>query len=96
MITPEQVRHIARLCRLGLNDKDVEKFSRQLSDIFGYIEKLNEVDTSSVEPTSQVTGLMNVMREDKESRFCTREELLACTEMPVEKEQIKVKPVITY
>lgn len=95
MITPEQVRHIAKLARLGLTDKDVEKFAPQLSNIFTYIEKLNEVDVSKVEPTSQVTGLKNVMRKDEEERFCTKDELLGCTELPVEKDQIKVRPVIS-
>ncbi len=95
MITPEQVKHIAKLARLGLKDEDVEKFSRQLSSIMEYVEKLNEVDVKDVQPTSQVTGLENVMREDKEQRFSSREELLKCTELPVQNDQIQVKPVIT-
>ena len=95
MITKEQVKHIAKLARLGIVEKDVEKFAKQLSSIFGYIEKLNEVDVKNVEPTSQVTGLQNVMREDVESRFCERDELLACTELPVTDDQIQVKAVIT-
>lgn len=96
MITPAQVRHIAKLARLGLQEADIEKFSKQLSNIFAYIEKLNEVDTSSVAPTAQVTGLNNVMREDKEERFCDREELLACSELEKEKDQIKVRSAITF
>lgn len=95
MITPEQAKHIAKLARLGLKDEDVEKFSRQLSNIMEYVEKLNEVDVKDVQPTSQVTGLENVMREDEEKRFSSREELLKCTELPVQNDQIQVKPVIT-
>ena len=95
MITPEQVKHIAKLARLGLKDEDVEKFSKQLSSIMDYIEKLNEVKVSDVQPTSQVTGLENVLRDDKVERFSNREDLLACTELPVVNDQIKVKPAIT-
>lgn len=95
MITPEQVKHIAKLARLGIKDDDVEKFSRQLSSIMEYVEKLNEVDVKNVLPTSQVTGLENVMREDVESRFSNREDLLKSTELPVQNDQIQVKSVIT-
>lgn len=95
MITPEQVKHIAKLARLGLKEEDVGKFAKQLSSIMEYVEKLNEVDVKNVEPTSQVTGLENVMREDVEARFSNREDLLRCTELPVQNEQIQVKSVIT-
>ena len=95
MITPEQVKHIAKLARLGLEEQDVEKFSRQLSSIMDYMEKLSEVKVSDVQPTSQVTGLQNVLREDREERFSNRDDLLASTELPLVNEQIKVKPVIT-
>jgi aspartyl-tRNA(Asn)/glutamyl-tRNA(Gln) amidotransferase subunit C len=95
MLNASQVAHIAKLARLGLKDGEEDKFAHQLSDILGYMEMLNEVDTANVEPTSQVTGLTNVLREDKEERFCQKEELLNCTPLPLEKEQIRVKPVIT-
>ncbi len=95
MITPEQVKHIAKLARLGLQDNDVDKFAKQLSSIMEYVEKLNEVDVKNVEPTSQVTGLENVMREDVVSRFSNREDLLKCTELPVQNDQIQVKSVIS-
>lgn len=96
MLNAEQVLHIAKLARLGLGAEEGEKFAKQLSEILAHMQMLNEVDTDDVEPTSQVTGLTNVAREDKVARFCEKDELLACTELPVEKEQIKVKTVITY
>ena len=95
MLNGEQVRHIAKLARLGISSAESEKFAGQLSDILSYVEKLNEIKTDDVEPTSQVTGLTNISREDKAERFCEKKDLLACTELPVEKDQIKVKPVIT-
>lgn len=96
MLSDDQVRHIAKLARLGLKEEEVSKFSRQLSDILAYIQKLDEVDTTQVESTAQVTGLKNVMRKDEVKRFCEREDLLACSELSIVQEQIKVKPVITY
>ena len=96
MLNGEQVQHMAKLARLGLGREEGEKFARQLSEILAYMEMLNEVNTDKVDPTSQVTGLMNVTRKDKVKRFCKKEELLACTELPLEKDQIRVKPVITY
>ena len=94
-LSQEQVRHIAKLARLGLGDDEVKKFSTQLTNILQYVEILSEVDTSSVEATNQVTGLKNVMRDDVvNSDWTTRDELLGCSELPVERDQIRVKPAI--
>ena len=96
MLTADQVRHIAKLARLGLTEEEIGKFAGQLDNILTYVAKLNEVDTSDVAATSQVTGLQNVLREDKEKRFSNQEELLGCTELPVVQDQIKVQSVITH
>ena len=61
----QEVEHIAKLARLGLTDEEKQKFSEQLSEILAYVGQLNKVNTEGVEPTAQVTGLQNVMREDK-------------------------------
>ncbi len=65
MVTQKDVEHIAKLARIELNDKEKEKLAKEMSSIFGYIDKLNEVDVSGVEPTAQVTGLENVFRKDE-------------------------------
>lgn len=59
------VEHIARLARLDLSDEEERLFGSQLSDILRYVEKLDELDTSAVEPTSHVLELTNVMRDDR-------------------------------
>ena len=92
-LTKEQVEHVAQLARLGLSDKEVEKFQTQLSGILDYVEQLNEVDTEGVEPTAQVTGLTNVLREDKVEALAKPDDLLKCSPLPIEKNQIKVKNV---
>lgn len=63
-ITIEEVRHVAELARLELDDTEVERMTRQLNSILGYIEKLNQVDTSQVEPTTHAIQIQNVFRSD--------------------------------
>lgn len=64
MITPDDVKKLATLARLNLTDDEVVRFTSDLDAIIGYIEQLSEVDVTGVEPTSQVTGLQNVLRDD--------------------------------
>jgi aspartyl-tRNA(Asn)/glutamyl-tRNA(Gln) amidotransferase subunit C len=64
MITIKDVEHVAKLARLELSEEEKVKFSKQLGDILKYVEQMNEVDTSGLEPMSQAIDLSNVMRED--------------------------------
>jgi aspartyl-tRNA(Asn)/glutamyl-tRNA(Gln) amidotransferase subunit C len=77
-LSKSEVEHIAELARLRLTDAEKEKYSEQLSGILNYVEKLSEIDTSQVEPTSQVTGLTNIMRSDEIIESGISEELVAC------------------
>ncbi len=64
MITPEDVAHVAELARLELSADERERFIAQLNDILAYVEKLGELDTTDVEPTSHVIPMSNVFRDD--------------------------------
>ena len=64
MIQPNDVQRLAELARLALTDEELDRFARELGAILGYVEQLKEVDVTDVEPTSQVTGLQNVLRDD--------------------------------
>ncbi|GFR39360.1 aspartyl/glutamyl-tRNA(Asn/Gln) amidotransferase subunit C [Insulibacter thermoxylanivorax] len=64
-ITIQDVEHVAKLARLELQDDEKEKFAEQLDAILQYIQKLEELNTDDVEPTSHVIPLVNVMREDE-------------------------------
>lgn len=75
-LTASQVRRIADLARLGLTEREIEKFRRQLSAIIDFVGKLNEVNTENIEPTSQVTGLENVFREDTVKPSLSQKEVL--------------------
>lgn len=65
MISKEEVKHIAKLARLELSAREIEKYQKELSSILDYIEKLKEVDVSKIEPTSHALDIENVTREDK-------------------------------
>lgn len=75
-ITRDDAAHIAKLSRLALSGEELDTFSSQLSTILDYVEQLNTLDTSGVEPTSHVLPLNNVMREDIPAASLPREEAL--------------------
>lgn len=56
---------LARLARLTITDEEVEKYRAELSEILHYVEQLQGAGVEGLEPTSQVTGLKNVMAEDE-------------------------------
>ncbi|MGD2095149.1 MAG: Asp-tRNA(Asn)/Glu-tRNA(Gln) amidotransferase subunit GatC [Phycisphaerales bacterium] len=64
-IDKEQVEKVAKLSRLELSKDEVEEFTGQLSAILGYVEKMNELDTTNVEPLAHCLPISNVFREDK-------------------------------
>jgi len=75
-ITLQEVEHVARLARLALSEEEKEQMRSQLDRILGYIEKLNQLDTSAVEPTSHVIPVTNVFREDAVLPSLPREDAL--------------------
>ncbi len=63
-LSSDDVKHVAQLAKLKLSDKEISKFQKQLSEVIDYINVLKHLDTSRTQPTSQVTSLENVFRED--------------------------------
>lgn len=63
-ISTEDVHYVARLARLDVSDEETERFAQQLNTILTYMDKLNELDTSNVEPMSHVIDVSNAFRED--------------------------------
>jgi aspartyl-tRNA(Asn)/glutamyl-tRNA(Gln) amidotransferase subunit C len=76
MIAREDVEHVAELARLELTPAEKEQFIAQLNSILTYIEKLNELDTRDVEPTSHVLPMSNVFRDDAVRPSLERTEVL--------------------
>jgi len=75
-ISKVDVKKVAELARLEFNEAQTEKFTKQLSNILEYIEKLNELDTDDVEPTSHVLDISTPLREDKVQKLLTIDEVL--------------------
>jgi len=93
-LTSQQVKDIAKLARLELNEVETIMYAEQLSAVLEYINSLKEVDTKGVEETLQVTGLEDVVREDivNKSDLKTTEKLISA--LPDKKGNLlKVKAV---
>jgi len=76
MITTKDVEHVAKLARLELTEEEKIMFTGQLSDVLAHVEKMNEVDTTDVEPMNHPIDFTNVLREDVKIYENTREELM--------------------
>ncbi len=76
-IDPTLVRHIGKLARIELTDDEVATFGRQLASILTYVEKLNELDTSGIEPMAHAVEIQNVFAVDTPHASLSPEEALA-------------------
>jgi len=76
-ITPEEVRHVAKLARLSLSEAEVAETTLRLDSILSYVEKLGELDTSSVLPTTHALAIRNAFREDETRQSLSQQEALA-------------------
>lgn len=76
-LTPEEVRHVALLARVGLSEDDLARFQGQLSQILDYFQRLQEVDTENVPPTAHTLAMDNVTRDDEPRPSFDKEDILA-------------------
>ena len=77
MISTDDVKHVAKLARLELTEEEIDKYSKQLGSILQYVEQMNEVDTTEIEPMPHAIPVYNVMREDVVKYEQTKDEMLA-------------------
>ncbi|MBI5826592.1 MAG: Asp-tRNA(Asn)/Glu-tRNA(Gln) amidotransferase subunit GatC [Deltaproteobacteria bacterium] len=75
-ITKQDVLHVAELARLALSEEEMELYTRQLQRILNYVEKLSELDTRGVVPTTYTVPLAHAMREDVTAPSIPQEEAL--------------------
>ena len=75
-ITKEEVRKVAELARLELNENEINNHAEQLEKILEYIKQLEEIDTNEVPCTTRAIEVVNVFRKDKKQNFACKEELL--------------------
>ena len=93
-LTRDDVLKLAQLARLDLSDDEVEEFASELSAILQYVEQLGSVDVKGLKPTNQVTGLTNVMRDDKARDYGYAPADLLKNVPAVQENQIKVRRMV--
>jgi aspartyl-tRNA(Asn)/glutamyl-tRNA(Gln) amidotransferase subunit C len=94
MISEKEVKHIAKLARIGLKEKEVKKFQKELSSILDYIEKLKKVDVSKVEPMFHPRATKNVFRKDEAKNKGEKIFTLLEAMSEVKENYLKVKKII--
>lgn len=93
-ITREEILKLAKLARLRLSNEEVDKFTNEIGNILSYAETLENVATDDLKPTYQVTGLSNVVREDKVIDYGPDQKDLLSNLPSRDKNLIKVKRMI--
>jgi aspartyl-tRNA(Asn)/glutamyl-tRNA(Gln) amidotransferase subunit C len=76
-VSPEQVRHIAKLARIAMSDEELDRLVPELNNILGWVEQLAEVDTAGVEPLTAVIDQKLRLRDDVVTDGNIRDEVLA-------------------
>lgn len=92
-VSLDEVRHLAALSEINLNDDELTSLTTDIDNIVDYINQLDELDTDNVEPTFQLTELHNIWREDTIEPQLPREKLLELAPA-AENNQVKVPKVL--
>jgi len=93
-ISVETIKKIAALSGLALDEVDLEKFRGQFEEILTYVEQLDDVDTTGLEPSYQVTGLKNVTRSDEIIDYGVSQEALLSNAPDKQDGMIRVRKVL--
>ena len=75
-ITEEQVKKVAELARLKLDNNEVKHHAKQIEKILDYINQLEKIDTNGIPSTTRAVEVVNVLRIDENNKFENRDELL--------------------
>jgi aspartyl-tRNA(Asn)/glutamyl-tRNA(Gln) amidotransferase subunit C len=94
VINKEEVKHIAKLARLGLTEKEIEQLQKELSSILDYFEKLKKVDISGIEPTTHSILVENVMRDDERRKSKVESRKLLDLAPETKESYLKVKSIL--
>lgn len=93
-VTIEEIYALAKLAKITLTEEQAAQMQKEISAILGFVEQLNAVDTKDLEPTFQVTGLMNVMREDAVVDYGVSPEQLLANAPATQDGSLKVRRVL--
>jgi aspartyl-tRNA(Asn)/glutamyl-tRNA(Gln) amidotransferase subunit C len=94
-ISRDAVVRLALLSSLELEESEIESLQKDIGEILGYVEQLNELNTDGVEPAYQVTGLENVFRDDVVEHTEGQREVLLKLAPETTENQIKVPKVLS-
>jgi aspartyl-tRNA(Asn)/glutamyl-tRNA(Gln) amidotransferase subunit C len=95
MLSKDEILNIATLARVGLVEKDIEKYQKDLSSVLDYFNKLGELDVSNIEPIGHITGMQDVFKDDMYEDFGDLGKEAILKNAPEKKDgQIKVKSVL--
>ncbi len=75
-ISRQEVEHVAHLARLNLSEEELEKMTIQLDIILSYVDKLEELDTNNIEPTTHAFSISNAFREDQPQESLSQQDSL--------------------
>lgn len=93
-ISIDDVRYVAGLAKIAVSDDEAARLQKELDAILGYVQQLDQLDTTGVEPTYQVTGLKNVDRADEIIDYGVSQEALLNNAPQSKDSQIKVPKVL--
>ena len=93
-LTDDSILHLARLSKISLSEEEIAQYKTEINTILTYIDQLSSVDIDSLEPTSQVTGLQNVSREDEIIDYAETPAALLKNAPAQQDGQFKVKRVL--
>lgn len=93
-LSREDVLKLARLARLDLTDEEIAEYQAELSKVLAYVDQLQGADTSGLEPTYQINGLKNVMRDDTVKDYGVSPAELLRLAPDTQDEKLKVKRMI--
>ncbi|HZM64629.1 MAG TPA: Asp-tRNA(Asn)/Glu-tRNA(Gln) amidotransferase subunit GatC [Candidatus Saccharimonadales bacterium] len=94
-LTRDDVLKLAQLARLDITEDEIALYQKELSTILQYVEQVQKADVAGLKPTTQVTGLTNVMRDDTVADYGVSPDELLRQAPNVQDRHIKVKRMIT-
>ena len=75
-ISSSDIRKVAELARLELQEDQIQTYTEQLEEILSYVEQLQQIDTTNIPPTTRAVEVINAVREDSVEVNCSREDIL--------------------
>lgn len=93
-LSRDDILKLAQLARLDISEEEIESYQKELTSILQYVEQIQNTDVTGLKPTTQVTGLTNVMRADEVQDYGVSSDDLLRLAPNIQDRQLKVKRMI--